>query len=86
MTIDKREVITIPKWIILIVLPIVIGGIGGYATSRFNAGKMESQFNYTQKRVDIMEQTKVDRNEFNQIEKLLIRIDTKLDDHIKDSK
>ena len=82
MTIDKREVITIPKWIILIVLPIVIGGIGGYATSRFNAGKSETRINYLEKTID----NKVDRNEFQQIEKLLIRIDGKLDDHIKSHK
>lgn len=83
MTIDKKEVITIPKWIILILLPIIIGGIGGYATSRFNAGADRAQMNYIQKRQDIMEQTKVDRNEFQQIEKLLIRIESKVDDHLK---
>ena len=75
--------VSFPKWILVIFLPIFVGGLGGYATSRFNAGRDKAQLDYVMKRQDIMEQTKVDRNEFQQIEKLLIRIEGKVDDHIK---
>jgi len=82
MTIDKREVITIPKWLMVIIIPLVMGGLGGYAMNRYNSGKQEKQIEINTKRLDLVETNKVDINEFRMIEESLGRIERKLDGHI----
>ena len=89
MTIDKNnivvaksEMVSFPKWIIIIILPVIAGAMGSYGINKFTAGRIETRLEYHEKMIE----GKADRNEFIQIEKLLLRIDTKLDDHIKDSK
>ena len=89
MTIDKNNIIVaknemvyFPKYLFVAILPILIGGIGGYATSRFNAGKLETRIEYHEK---ILE-GKADRRELESIEKILIRMEKKWDDHIDNNK
>jgi hypothetical protein len=82
MTLNKADVITIPKWLVIVIIPLVLGGIGGYATSRFDKGRQEKQIEVNTKRLDVVESNKVDREQFIMIENTLTRIENKLDSHI----
>jgi hypothetical protein len=81
MTINKSDVVTLPKWLIIIIIPIMLGSIG-YAASRFAAGKQDKQIEVNTKRLDVVESNKIDRVQFEMIENSLIRIESKLDGHI----
>jgi hypothetical protein len=78
MTIDKKEVITIPKWLVIVMVPLTLGLIGGYSSSKFMAGKRDADITHLQQQV----QNKVDRNEIQMIQEALTRIESKLDKHI----
>jgi hypothetical protein len=82
MTIDKREVITIPKWLVIVLIPIIMGSIGGFAVGRFDAGRNSKQIEVNTKRLDVVERNKVDMETFKVIEGSLQRIEDKLDKHI----
>jgi len=89
MTLDRRETINIPKWLVIVAIPILLGGVGGYATSRYSAGKQEKQIEVNTKRLDVVESNKVNYKEFelvlegiDRIEQNQTRLEGKLDDHI----
>jgi hypothetical protein len=82
MTVNRKDVITIPKWLVIVLIPIVMGSVGGFAASRFNYGKNEKQIEVNTKRLDVVEQNKVDNARFVIIENSLNRIEDKLDRHI----
>ena len=84
MTIDKKEVISIPKWLILVIIPILVGGMGGYASSRASSARTEKQVEVNTRLLD----SKVSRDEFalvikqlDRIELSVEKVDNKLDDH-----
>lgn len=78
MTISKSEVITIPKWLVIVLFPIIIGGITGYAASKASAAKVETKTELLQKEVE----KKANQTEFLIIQKQMDRIEGKLDKHI----
>jgi len=82
MTIDKKEVVTIPKWIIMILAPIIFGSLAGWGVGRYTSGKNEKTLEITVKDVDLLKATKVSKDEFLIIKDQLNRIEVKLDDHI----
>ena len=97
MVLNKSEVITIPKWLVIVLFPILIGGIAGYATSRFNAGRQEKEIEVTMdaskvnalaikelktNELNDLQATKVDRNEFKLVVDQLNRIELKIDKHM----
>jgi hypothetical protein len=82
MTIDKRDKVTIPKWAIIVILPLIFGLIGGGLSSMFALGRSANQIEVNTKRLDVVEESKVDNTEFKIIENSLIRIENKLDQHL----
>jgi len=86
MTIDKRDTINIPKWLLLLVIPIVLGGISGFGTSMYALGKNNRQVEVNTKRLETIETLKADKETTNavlvQINSSLYRIENKLDNHI----
>jgi hypothetical protein len=79
MTIDKKHVVTIPVWLLVLILPILISGIVGYAASRYNSGATERQVDINTGRLDNVEKDKVDNGEFDMLKDQLNRIETKTD-------
>lgn len=101
MTIDKKDTIQIPRWLILFVVPIIVGGISGIATSAFSAGKKVQQIETLKKEVDenalqvkelksneieYLRNNKADKEVVDKIYNSLVRIENKFDQHIVGSK
>ena len=89
MTIDKRDTIDIPKFWIIIGMPLIVSAVIGYATSRFTAGKSETKIELNEKatmenvrRIESIEASKVGTVEFTIIQGQLNRIEHKLDGHL----
>lgn len=89
MTVDKRESIIIPQWILSLLISI-IGAVfvfwGLWAT-------VKEKVSTTERNVEILRTEKADRNEFvlfkeqlNTIQRGVESVNSKLDTHIKDSK
>ena len=75
MTIDKDRSVKIPIWIIAFIAPLLVGGISGYAASRFQDGKITNQLEINTRTLD----TKVSKDSFELFSKQLDRIENKLD-------
>lgn len=88
MTIDKREMITIPKWLVIVLVPLILGGIGGFASSMYTMGGYTKQVEINQKAIEKIETIKADKEVtntiLNNIYSSLHTIEKKLDDHVKD--
>lgn len=93
MTIDKKEVITIPKWLLLLVIPAITGIFGSLLYSAVTKGSYQRQVDVNTLRLDKVEANKVNVIEFKIITDMLTeiktedkqqltRIENKLDDHI----
>lgn len=89
MTVDKRDSIVIPQWILSLLISI-IGAVfvfwGLWAT-------VKEKVSTTERQVEILRTEKADRNEvilfkeqLNKIETGVRDLNLKLDEHIKDSK
>ena len=81
MTINRNDVITIPKWLVIILLPMLIAGITSYGFYRANNAKMEEKINSQEKVVIKLDNNKVSTAEFKMMQNQLDRIENKLDQH-----
>jgi hypothetical protein len=61
MTIDKREVIIIPKWILIILTPIVISVLGTWMTVKISNAKNETAIEMIKAQLNRIE-TKLDNH------------------------
>lgn len=97
MTINKAEVVTIRKWVLIFVAPFVISGLTAYAAGRFNAGKQEKINEITIEAIKInaesikelriveikdLQDKKANVVDMDKIYNSLIRIEAKFDQHI----
>jgi hypothetical protein len=96
MTIDKSEKISMPKWVILFIVPLLGGAIGGIASGSFSAGKRVQQIETLQtiavenktaikekdKEIKEIKETKADKIDMERIYNSLDRIEGKFDQHI----
>ena len=82
MTVNRNDVITIPKWLVIWLLPMLIAGITSYGFYRANNAKLEEKIASQEKTVIKIENNKVSTGEFKMMQGQLDRIETKLDQHI----
>ena len=82
MTIDKKDIITLPKWLVILVFPMIISGIMTLSLVSLYAGGLKEKVEKTEIDVRDLDQSKVDRNEATQMLNSLNRIETKLDSYI----
>ena len=89
MTVDKRDSIVIPQWM----LSLLISAIGATFVFWGLWATVKEKVVTTERNVEILRNEKVNRSEFvllldqlNKIEKGIESVNTKLDDHIIDSK
>ena len=94
MTVDRKETISIPKWLLLLAIPTIMGVFGGLLSSAVAKGTYQNQVNVNTKRLDNVEKDKVNVIEFEIVKDILIetktdnkqqlnRIENKLDTHIQ---
>lgn len=97
MTIDRRDTINIPKWLFILIIPLILGGVGGIVTSSYTLGGKIKELEVVSNSVkdaqieiqllkingiEDLRKTKADKEMINRIEGSLLRIETKLDNHI----
>jgi hypothetical protein len=86
MTLDRKDIITIPKWLVIILVPFILGAMGGLITGSYNVGVKSNQIEINTKRLDVVEKEKADKDTYNKllddIHGSLNRIETKLEAHI----
>lgn len=89
MTVSKSDRISIPTWILVLVLPLVISLVTTLTVYSFSSGKQANQVEINTKEID----QKADKDLMNMLEKeivnvqsTLVRIENKLDSHIKDNR
>lgn len=82
MTVDKKDVITIPKWLVIWVAPMVVSAVVAFGTISAWKGKYETKAIRNEQEIQRLDEKKVDRNELNQLINTLNRIENKLDSHI----
>ena len=94
MTIDRKETISIPKWLLLLAIPTIMGVFGSLLSSAVAKGSLGKQVEVNTIQLDKLETNKVNVTEFEMVKELLVeikgenkqqltRIENKLDDHIK---
>lgn len=83
MTVDKKDVVTIPKWLVIVILPLLVSILGSLVTVATAKANLESGVDNNEKQINKLFEQKTDRNEQALIMKSLERIESKLDDHLK---
>lgn len=86
MTLDKNDIITLPKWLVIVVLPMVVSAIISFGLFRANAAQQEEKVNNVINVTNELKQNKVERNEFIMIQNQLNRIEEKVDAHMNSDK
>lgn len=93
MTVDKREQITLPVWVISGLVSIVLAGFTTWGVISAKAATLEVRASHNEINIETLRSEKVDRNEFilfkdqlNKIETGVQNLNVKLDDHINDTK
>jgi len=86
MTLDKNDIITLPKWLVILVLPMIVSAIISFGLFRANAAQQEEKVNNVVITTNELKQNKVDRNEFIMIQNQLNRIEGKVDTHMSNDK
>lgn len=84
MTIDKKEVITIPRWWVILFAPMLVAGIVAYGTMNAWKGSYEETARRNNEEIQKLYEQKCDRNEMNLLLNTLDRIENKLDTHISE--
>ena len=86
MTIDKREMIQIPRFWVIIAAPLLVALLTSLLTVTTAKAKMETRLTYQEQETKRLFETKTDRTENALILRSLERIEKKLDDHIANGK
>lgn len=64
MTINKSETVNIPKIWVIVVLPLLVGGVSGLVTSSFKMGQKSQQIETVVKSIDDLKKDKVSSEAF----------------------
>lgn len=82
MTINKSEVITLPKWLVILVLPMIISLVTAYGLFRANSARVDEKLISTKQELLRIDNSKASKDEFNLVKEQLNRIEKKIDDHM----
>lgn len=83
--VNIKEYITIRKWLIILLLPLLIIIMGSMLNIAMVAGNIRSKVETNTEDIKIIEQIKANKDTQDRIFNALDRIETKLDQHIKDN-
>ncbi|MBV5313778.1 MAG: hypothetical protein JZU47_10810 [Prolixibacteraceae bacterium] len=82
MTVDKKDIITIPKWLVIWVAPMLVSAIVAFGTISAWKGKYETKAARNEQEIQRLDERKVDRKEMDLLLNTLNRIENKLDSHV----
>lgn len=86
MTIEKSEKVTIPVWLLSVIVSLLITGFTTWGIVSAKSATLEEKAQRNRDDIVELKTQKVDRAEFLYIKEKLESIDTKLDVHIKETK
>jgi uncharacterized protein YpmS len=82
MTLDKKEVITIPKWLVVILSPVIVALVVSFGSMNLWKGASDTKLDRAEQEIEKLDNEKVDRTEFNQLMNAMNRVEDKLDEHM----
>ena len=82
MTIDKSKTINIPVWLVSVALPLIIALITSYVVMTSRTAGLEADNAYNKQQIEMIHQSKADKDIINLVMKKLDQIDTKLEVHL----
>ena len=80
MTIDKRDYIKIPNWLITLALPALVSAFVAFSSISSSKAVSESKIQKLEQDTQNLQDNKIDRNEFNLIIKQLDEIKSAIKD------
>lgn len=86
MTIEKSEKVTIPVWLLSVIVSLLITGFTTWGIVSAKNATLEEKAQRNRDDIVELKSQKVDRSEFLYIKEKLESIDKKLDDHMKEAK
>ena len=86
MTVEKKEQVTIPVWLLSAIVSLLITGFTTWGIITAKSATLEEKAQRNRDDIVKLESQKVDKNEFLYIKEKLESIENKLDTHIKDTK
>lgn len=93
MTIEKKEQVTIPVWLLSVILSLLLTGFTTWGIISAKSATLEEKAIRNRDDILKLESQKVDKSDFFYIKEMLQEqkntlknIDQKLDDHIKETK
>ena len=86
MTIEKSEKVTIPVWLLSVIVSLLITGFTTWGIVSAKSATLEEKAQRNRDDIVELKTQKVDRAEFLYIKEKLESIDTKLGDHMKETK
>jgi len=79
MTVDRKDVVTIPKWLVIVLLPVLVSALTGYGTYKISSTTYELEI----RNLKSDSEKKINKAEvdvqFTDIRNRLLRIEEKLD-------
>jgi len=86
MTIEKSEKVTIPVWLLSVIVSLLITGFTTWGIVSAKSATLEEKAQRNRDDIVELKSQKVDKAEFLYIKEKLESIDTKLGDHMKETK
>lgn len=86
MTVDRKETITLPKWLLVVFLPLVISFAGSYTTIKIVQASTSKQVEVNTDEIKELRNNKADKDVLKLIYDQLKDINDKLDTHITNDK
>ena len=83
MTVDKREQITLPAWLVSVLVSLVFTGLATWGIISAKAATLEVRATHNELNIETLRKEKVSRDELNLILDKLNSLDKKFDDYIK---
>lgn len=82
MTVNKNEVVTIPKWLVIVLMPAFVAAFTGYGTYKISSTKYELEI----ENLKSESEKKINKAEvevqFNDLRNRLTRIEDKIDQSV----
>lgn len=86
MTIDKSKTVTLPVWLISVIISLLVTGFTTWGMLASTKATLELKAERNEKDIRNLQDEKVSKDNFQMVLEKLNSIDKKLDEHVKETK
>lgn len=86
MTIDKSKQVTLPVWLVSLIISLLATGFTTWGIISSKATSLDVRATHNEQNIKTLQETKVSRDEYKLVIDMLHSIESKLDRHIVESK